>query len=314
MSEQGFLDECQQGSSDRQGPTPPRSRRALLVKLSVLALLFAILYVVNALVPLALLLPGPVRKAFFDIGLVGKTKRYYYESGRLRKIERWYPQRVGLIYGTLYSHRGTWISKSPDGKTTFRLQYPDATGEWMEWRDDGTKRSHYSMKDGIMDGIHTVWYRNGVKMYETESGHGPTAGSYAKWYPTGQKKREYRVLRRPKKGMELSDVAWFANGKLRFVKYHVDDKPVGTWESWKPDGSRSSRLAFPGGTGRWVTWNEQGAREEQGQFLNGRKHGEWILRYPYEHPRAESYDDGDRLESRLLFESLPGSHSRQGRR
>jgi len=292
MNEKSQDDGCQPGAGGLQEAPARRSRRALLVKLSVLVLLFAILYGVNALVPLALLLPGPVRKVLFDIGLVGKTKRFYYESGRLRKIERWYPQRSGGIYGTLYSPRGTWISRSPDGKTTFRLQYPDATGEWMTWRDDGTKWSRCSKKGGRMDGIYTVWYRSGLKMYETESGDGPTAGSHARWYPTGQKKRVYRVVRSPGKRTEVSDLAWFANGKLRFAKYYLNGKPVGTWESWKPDGSRSSHLAFPGATGRWEIWGADGTVEEQGQFVDGRKDGEWIMRCPSWIPCVEYYDHG----------------------
>ena len=59
------------------------------------------------------------------------------------------------------------------------------TGVWYHWNQFGRLIDRTTFKNGIMDGKITVWYDNGVKMYEGYCDNGYRSGYWVYYHPDG---------------------------------------------------------------------------------------------------------------------------------
>ena len=56
--------------------------------------------------------------------------------------------------------------------------------------DDGNKESEWTLKDGRLDGLYTLWYKSGRKWLENTYKDGKLDGLITTWYENRQKKEE----------------------------------------------------------------------------------------------------------------------------
>jgi antitoxin component YwqK of YwqJK toxin-antitoxin module len=77
---------------------------------------------------------------------------------------------------------------------------PPKDGPYVEYYDNGQKKSEWHYKDGKPDGLWTEWHENGKKLKERHYKNGKPEGPWTYWNENGQKRREFHF----KNGKEVS--------------------------------------------------------------------------------------------------------------
>ena len=74
----------------------------------------------------------------------------------------------------------------------------------------------------------------------------------------------------------------YDNGQLKFQGKLENEREVGPWVFWSPEGQKTKQGEYRDGKqiGRWIFWNEKGQIEKSGEFVDGAEHGAWVFRYP----------------------------------
>ena len=104
-------------------------------------------------------------------------------------------------------------------------------------------------KDGVLDGD-KVWF-----------GNDGTVGMREK-YSNGDKNGE--------------QITYHLNGNIRSVIHYVDDRIEGVMEWYDTEGLLIDQNEIKNGTGRFVRYWENGNIQEEGNYKNYKKVGDWI--------------------------------------
>ena len=76
-----------------------------------------------------------------------------------------------------------WLSRLPES-----FENGVAQGTRHTWREDGTRLSETSMKEGRIEGVFIRWHENGTKVQQVEMQGGEPHGLSRAWYPSGHLK------------------------------------------------------------------------------------------------------------------------------
>ncbi len=91
---------------------------------------------------------------------------------------------------------------------------------------------------------------------------------------------------------------WYDSGKLSSEENYTAGTTSGIWKTWYPSGLQSSEINYTNQTavfwyptgkkqseggmlanrtfnGQWTAWHENGQKSYSGNYLNGKKEGEW---------------------------------------
>jgi antitoxin component YwqK of YwqJK toxin-antitoxin module len=118
--------------------------------------------------------------------------------------------------------------------------------------------------------LHTWYYEDGTKHYETNFKEGKQHGLSASFYPDGTKRVETNYKEDKKHGQHR---AWNRDGKL----IHEEDFQMGTgkWVLMRDNGTKSSETNYKEGKehGLETSYYRDGTKRYESNFKEGKKHG-----------------------------------------
>jgi len=109
---------------------------------------------------------------------------------------------------------------------------PPENGPYVEYYENGKKRSEAHYKNGKRDGLATQWHKNGQKELESHYKDGKKEGLETWWYENGEKAQES----------------------------HFDDGIIVSASTWKPDGQPCPETKVVDGSGIVVMYRENGQK------------------------------------------------------
>jgi antitoxin component YwqK of YwqJK toxin-antitoxin module len=133
--------------------------------------------------------------------------------------------------------------------------------------DNGQMMELAFMKNGIWDGLWTVWYENGQKMLETNLVAEKRYGLETWWYESGQKWREANYKDDKRNG---PGTWWYENGQKGGGQNRKDDKMISA-ESWKPNGEKCPETNVKDGNGLLVVYCYDGPGLHRSTYKNGER-------------------------------------------
>ncbi len=125
------------------------------------------------------------------------------------------------------------------------------SGLWVNWYENGQKKSAKTFSDGVFCGEHTYWYENG--QLEKVCNHFGT-GPLKIWYENGQIKKE----------------GFYKEGKLDGVYIIYYENGQIKWKGTKKDGETHAEL---------FQYYENGQIEWEGTYIDGKRNGEFFQYY-----------------------------------
>jgi len=165
------------------------------------------------------------------------------------------------------------------------------TGSVSDSYDGGDPRIEGTYKNGLMDGIWTYYYPDGVTKAEGQflKGDGgnvhelsgiPQNGRYGEWtiyYPNGNvnAKYQYDVNGIP----EGPWLEWYENGQKKRQYFHKEGKRDQTWTVWWSNGNIKTEGNFKEGlkNGQFTFWFQNGQKKFEGVCRNDKLFGEWTF-------------------------------------
>lgn len=112
------------------------------------------------------------------------------------------------------------------------------TGKCESYNANKIKTLQTEYKNGLANGIETVWDGKGNKYSETSFIGGKFNGIYRQWYDNGQLEIE-KVYINDKMNGKFTH--WYKNGKKESEGYYTDCRETGTWTYWDENGTKSEK-------------------------------------------------------------------------
>lgn len=255
-----------------------------------------------------------VRKDYYPDGKV-KIAATYNKEGKLEGIRREYAED-GSIEKSYIFKNGTMIG---EGIVT---EKGEKNGYWKEYYDDGKLRAEGKYNKDKKTGNWKYYYRNGGTEQEGAYKDGKPEGPWRWYYETGELLREENYFNGLLDGeMTEYDLAENVITKGEYIEGNQEGKWVyrvgnsivegnyaagmrnGEWKSWdvNPMGEVET-LRFEGKyvednpNGKHIYYWDNGKRKDEGEYIMGRKQGDWIY-YNYDGTPflIVTYDDGKEI-------------------
>ena len=115
------------------------------------------------------------------------------------------------------------------------------SGRYIDWYENGQKKTDGCAKNGKKEGFWTEWHPNGQKREEGEWFEGKAHGIFEEWYPTGKKANE-QVF---KMGLLETGLVWKPNGTI--CKDSRVEKGRGQLLKYNPEGTPVERCEIKSG-------------------------------------------------------------------
>jgi len=178
------------------------------------------------------------------------------------------------------------------------------SGEIFDLYDNGNKKIEGSYKDGLLDGLWTVWYEDGQKFQEQSFKNGIPDGLSTKWNENGQKASEGTYKNGKLDGLWTS---WYENGKKKYEGTYKDGKKDGLNTVWYSDGKNAREATYKDGVldGLYTYWFFDGSKykgkmerkqlDEDGTFFDWYDKEKTIIKShrTFKHPDYDSNDSND---------------------
>jgi uncharacterized protein len=235
-----------------------------------------------------------VRKDYYPDGKV-KVAATYNKEGKMEGVRREYAED-GSVEKSYIFRNGIMIG---EGIVT---EKGERDGFWKEYFDDGKLRAQGKFKKDMKEGLWTYYHPNGNVEQEGTYFNGKPEGEWRWYYPDGQTLREENYFN----GLEDGDMTEYdEEGNVLTKGKYIEGKEDGDWyyrsgdnetEGSYTDGMRTGMWHYydlaPMGKqktlrfeGRFIEDNphgkhtyywENGMKKEEGEYINGRKEGEWV--------------------------------------
>jgi antitoxin component YwqK of YwqJK toxin-antitoxin module len=276
-------------------------------------------------------------KGNYSKGLEDGSWQYYDEDGKLRSEKVYFK---GLEHGNYtefneeglkfqqgeYSYgrmSGIWTTFYPSGSImsqgNYYLDIPD--GEWVYYHENGQISQKGKFENGENTGLWEVWDENGVIM--EESFHIPGEGV------------EWITYREPKGNLAVKEgngkyLGYHPNGGIAVFGNIQDKKMTGDWTFFDEEGIARSVMRYENGkgkmwlirnsygnemvkngTGKFVNYFDSGLVEQEGEYMDGLKEGEWFLYFEGDGKplMEESRYKKDLLEGRYVTHHASGKEA-----
>ncbi|PCJ51323.1 MAG: hypothetical protein COA79_26560 [Planctomycetota bacterium] len=146
---------------------------------------------------------------------------------------------------------------SPENKINI---YPDYTGEWKSWSEDGKLENVGMYVNGLKNGKFRSWYKNGNRQYVGEFKSGYKNGKLQLWYDNGNLEFTGHWLKNEKNGTHEN---WYSNGVKEFSYTYKNGVLDGKQESWWTNKKRQSIEIWENGKFQSAKdWNQDGSENE----------------------------------------------------
>ena len=200
--------------------------------------------------------------SFHDNGQVEKL--FFYEDGVLHSARGW--NHHGEPSATRVENGWGFVMELEDEKVGYLYD----RGMQIAYR--GRTDSGKLYRKSFADGIHVVFYSNGVMREQGAFSNGRRHGIWKTWNTEGGLVKEFHFERGSFEGVNRE---WHENGAIKKVFPFKDGKPDGEWTVFGLDGEVLSTSHFAEGKpeGKWKTLHEDGSPGFAGSFENGEKTG-----------------------------------------
>jgi len=162
------------------------------------------------------------------------------------------------------------------------------TGVVVDFNDNGNPKIKGRYKDGLMSGMWTYYYPDGIikakgRFLRGDGGNIspvleiPQNGRNGKWiiyYPSRKVNAEYQYVNGE---FDKEWVEWYENGQKKRHYFYNKGKRDQTWIAWWPNGNRKIEGNFKKGLkdGQFTFWYENGQKKMEGVCRNDKLLGEW---------------------------------------
>lgn len=230
---------------------------------------FVLLIVLIPLASLELFSQGFSRQRFHD-----RQKKHLKEVYQVKDTVR------NILHGRYISY---YLNGNIESKGQFTNN--ETTGVWEFYYETGNLKMRGILRHNTNYGLWEYFYESGQKSMEGNVNGKNREGEWKMYYENGQIKEhgEYKDNRRI--GLWKS---YFEDGVLKGEIDYVDD--YGTYTEYYHSGkilSEGPRMG-PKNVGHWRFFGEDGTIHSEGEFVNGKKNGEWI----YYHPNGKTASKG----------------------
>jgi uncharacterized protein len=204
----------------------------------------------------------------------GFTRQTYHDPAK-KNIKEVY-QVKDTTTNTLH---GKYISYFLNGKIESRGQFTnnETSGVWEFYYETGALKMRGILFKGANYGLWEYFFENGRKSMEGIIYGKNREGEWKTYYENGQVKEIGEYVDNKRTGVWKN---YFEDGVLkgsieytddfgRYVEYYHSGKVYG-------EGPRSGTK----NVGHWRYFAEDGTLQSEGDFANGKKHGNWITYYP----------------------------------
>lgn len=235
---------------------------------------------------------------FFNDKLHGAASYSYTSGGKQSTTE----YRNNDLHGPYVSYFDNGDnSKQFEGQHTNNLR----SGEWTEWHSNGKEKSFMNYVAGKLHGPAEQFHASGQKYRKTNYKLDELHGPFTEYYDNGDNSKRWEGTHR---------------NNLRF----------GKWEEWHENGTKISEVIYRNGKmngpasyfssydgglrmttvyeddqhhGPYVKYHfDATTKEEYGEHRNGKREGEWIIRYDDGELKAVSnWQDGKRQGSEITY-------------
>uniref|UniRef100_A0A6C0EAF7 MORN-repeat protein n=1 Tax=viral metagenome TaxID=1070528 RepID=A0A6C0EAF7_9ZZZZ len=151
-------------------------------------------------------------------------------------------------------------------------------GKFIEWYENGSKRTEYTLVNGKIDGIYKYWWDNGNLHIMNTMSNGILDGETRVYYTNGK----INILRNYVNNVMNGDYyEWYNNEKIKIKCTYINEKKDGTEETWYENGNRKFVCDFKNGIhhGRCISYYENGRERELFTYENGILNGDHIFFY-----------------------------------
>lgn len=181
------------------------------------------------------------------------------------------------------NYNGIWINWYDNGQKKSKGKYlnGEKIDKWFFWYETGEKMSIeiYSI-DIITDeilrsGEWITWHSNGVEQLKGNYLYGEKSGKWKEWYDNGIMKEEGHYLYGKRKG---EWIGWHDNMHCAFKGIYNFGIRTGNWFEWYVNGQIELECTYLNGkeNGHYTRWFSNGKKQIEGTFTNGIQIGELI--------------------------------------
>ncbi len=155
------------------------------------------------------------------------------------------------------------------------------SGIVFEKYENGKMGSEVHYKNGILDGLLTVWFENGNIAKEWNYSKGNPEGTYAEWYENGQKEQEGTNRNGKLEGLLTM---WWENGQKKDERNYKNDDLSGIKTTWYENGQKESEGTYVGFktlVGNYTGWYDNGQKWVEVVISEAGLSTEWEYRYSF---------------------------------
>lgn len=221
-------------------------------------------------------------EGYFQTGKKHGVFKYYDEKGEVEEIRKY--------------DNGKRLEDSEDLMVldTKKKYYEDGTVKMKgTYRPDGTEHGIFKYFDENGEIEKTEVYDDGnLTGRGVIDGSGYYQGEWVHYYPKGGKRAEGKYVDGRKEG---EWTYYYRDGDVEQVGSYAAGDQMGTWKWYYPNGDlhRKESYRMDEEDGKSVEYNREGKVINEGEYIDGKKNGEWTYEVG-DHIEKGEYIDGNR--------------------
>ena len=150
------------------------------------------------------------------------------------------PEDMEIVYkkGSKIPYSGIVFEKGENGKIASEVHYKNGIqdGLMTVWFENGKIAKKWNYKKGEPEGTYAEWHENGQKEQEGTYRNGKLEGLLTMWWENGQKKEERNYINNVLKGTKTT---WYENGQKKSDGIHINFvELVGNYTEWYDNGQK----------------------------------------------------------------------------
>jgi antitoxin component YwqK of YwqJK toxin-antitoxin module len=201
--------------------------------------------------------------------------RYTYHDPEKKNIKEIYRVK-DTIRNVLH---GKYISYFLNGNVESKGQFVnnETSGAWEFYYETGKLKMRGNLKQSSNSGLWEYFYESGFKSMEGTIDNKKRVGTWKVYYESGELKETGEYADNKRTGLW---VTYFEDGTRRGEIEYEDD--LGRYTEYYHSGKVYAEGPKSGtrNVGHWRYYGEDGVLQSEGEFVNGKKQGEWKSYYP----------------------------------
>ncbi len=182
------------------------------------------------------------------------------------------------LLATEANNRFTTVTDERNGILYLPNENKPFTGIYLQLYPNGQKKEELNIKNGLYDGVATMWNDNGQKRMESNYKNGLLDGVYSTFLFSELKSNEDHYIQGEREGLSIS---WSPNGRIRRKENYKNGKLDGLKILYYDNGSKFIETNYKDGKkdGLETLWKDIIEKWSEATYKDGRKIGVRIWCY-----------------------------------